>query len=273
MQLLSSRSQLDSGTTYRNQPVFVEAVEAFNDRTLNSGGLIQPHPAFDERRVDPENVGPGILETKAAWDMFMAIKKEYAQIMINFHASGQRRQFVDFCGPLDRINTDVLYMYFCLQSVGNPELSTFCEADSIVRHGFDIGAGRPSTDTNVTSSTPQSAPRKRRVEDAIIHEMKRHNNIKRINVNKLDGHLTIKSMESLFRMQIATSKQRTQAIEEGDRETEAIATSQLHWIQLQISQLQNAVTSFGSTPSSSSRSTPSALSAPSIMSQLDDEEL
>jgi len=55
---LANRMQLQFGETADKQPIFIETAALFNDRNMNSGGLVIQHEVFDRKDINLEVVGP-----------------------------------------------------------------------------------------------------------------------------------------------------------------------------------------------------------------------
>eukprot|EP01040_Poterioochromonas_malhamensis_P004411 gene4411-4728_t len=140
VQLLATRFELDAGEVYHEQRVFVSAVEKWNNKTLSSGGLVQGHDAYREKKINPDIADEGELTTEKAWKIFMQVKKDYSEAKKRFHASGQHSSdFFEFCGK----DCDVLYLHHWIVKLGNVDLSNFCESGSIIPSGFDSASTSP----------------------------------------------------------------------------------------------------------------------------------
>lgn len=156
VQMLSNRSGLDAGFVYENQPVIVEAVEKFNDRSIFSGGLLFTHEIL--QGIDPENVGLGILTNRHAWEILMEVKKDYTLIKTgNFHRSGQNlNDFPNFCTG----KPDALYLHFWVLHLQIPELTTYMSSGSVIVSGFDTSFGNSSSSGfNSPSTIPFDSPK------------------------------------------------------------------------------------------------------------------
>ena len=145
-QLLGSRLDLDAGAVYENNTVFVEAVAQFNDRSVNTGGNQFYDPTKPDndlsnppllKNINPEAPGSGVFSAKAAWRIFMQVKKDYAEARRKFGLSGHNNpNFVDYCAG----NADVLYLHMWVEHLNITELTSFCSSGSIIEGGGRDGS-------------------------------------------------------------------------------------------------------------------------------------
>jgi hypothetical protein len=80
---------LQNGTTRAGSEVWGSVGVEFNDRTLNSGGLVYLHHLFQSEGINPEEPNPGMITAQHCYNMFWEVQKAYASCYKNFQASGQ----------------------------------------------------------------------------------------------------------------------------------------------------------------------------------------
>lgn len=146
--------QLRFGETADKQPIFIETAALFNDRNMNSGGLVIQHEVFDRKDINPEVVGPGILSDLQGYKMFNQVKSYYSNTVLpKWEASGRHngRDIALFCND----DPDIIALHAWIAKLDNPELASFFGEGASIPNGFDsVEAGGIKTPSSL--STPSA---------------------------------------------------------------------------------------------------------------------
>jgi hypothetical protein len=98
--LLPSKYALQNKETNKNQPIFKEAKEKFNDPDYNSGGVISDHPELLRAKINPESHNTtGHITAKHIFKTFTNVIHQYAHMIPKYTASGEHNQhdFFNYC--------------------------------------------------------------------------------------------------------------------------------------------------------------------------------
>jgi hypothetical protein len=126
---------LQNGTTRAGSEVWGSVADEFNDRTLNSGGLVYLHHLFQSEGINPEEPNPGMITAQHCYNMFWEVQKAYASSYKNFQASGQHNGHDFWLYSNGRL--DVLYMHHWLLKIPRQDLRSFVQTGHEINAGFD----------------------------------------------------------------------------------------------------------------------------------------
>ncbi len=131
---IASRSQLQQGEVYGNNPLFKIVATQFNNPTHNSGGLAGHHEVFDEKEIDPEKISTvGKITAEQVYKYYREVVQLYKKAYQNYMSSGfhERRDFWLFCNN----RTDLLYLHIAIEATHNEQVLEFMSSGAVIEGG------------------------------------------------------------------------------------------------------------------------------------------
>jgi len=152
--LISTRNDLQNRHYNEKNPLYLEAVQNFNDFTKASDGLIEEHPALVDREIDPEEENlSGDMTVKYAYQLLRDVVNTYASTRKKWEASGSHNpNFWDYCNN----DIDVFYLHLWLSRLGDPQLERFCSEGNELPVYLDSGEGLCSPDISLNGNSHET---------------------------------------------------------------------------------------------------------------------
>lgn len=150
-----------------NASIWADVAENFNDPGYNVGPLVDNHPAFERRQMNPASMNKSEITPAKCQELFRDVMKQFSDMYRRFTNSGKHNNhdFWNYCQG----KVDPLYLHLCLQKA-DTEILSFCAEGAEHDDGVDSaepdrssGVGEFSTPSRVPESGSGSSTKKRKL--------------------------------------------------------------------------------------------------------------